>query len=477
MMTEGLDKQQLFDSLPPPWPQPLLAEIRGRVAASGQCFVILDDDPTGGQALHGLPVLASWDADTLTSEVEHSPAFFVLTNSRALREAEAVALAQDVGRRLREVQQKTGRSLVAGYRGDSTLRGHFPAETDALFAALTGRSDVGPTYVFAPYFAEGGRFTIDDTQYVQQGSRLIPAAATEFGRDPRFSYEHSHLPSWIEERTAGRIRARDVVSVTIEDLRIGGPDAAAAKLRHVPDGGVAIMNAACDRDLEVFVAGLLEAEAAGSRFLYRTAASFVRVRAGIEPRPLLSASDLQLTGAGGLIVVGSYVDRTTQQLANLLNLDGPLGVELRVSALLDGNDVAEVARVAAEVTDALTTGRDVVLYTSRELVHAAGSLDSVAIGGRITAALCDILARLGKRPGFLVVKGGSTAHGIATRALGLKRAVVLGQLLGGVPVWQLGPESKYPDLPYVVFPGNVGGPDDLAQAVRILRGCGDAGTR
>ena len=38
--------------------------------------------------------------------------------------------------------------------------------------------------------------------------------------------------------------------------------------------------------MEVFVRGLLAAEAAGKRFLYRTAASFVQVRAGIEPRSL-----------------------------------------------------------------------------------------------------------------------------------------------------------------------------------------------
>jgi uncharacterized protein YgbK (DUF1537 family) len=202
----------------------------------------------------------------------------------------------------------------------------------------------------------------------------------------------------------------------------------------------------------------------------------VRVRAGIEPRPLLTARDLPSAGGTGLIVVGSYVDRTTQQLDGLLAVDGTSGVQLSVGALL-ANDGTEVARAVAELSNGMTTGRDVVLYTSRELVHAAAGLDPVAIGARITTAVCDILARLDGRPGFLIVKGGSTAHGIATRGLGMTRAVVLGQLLGGVPVWQLGPESKYPDLPYVVFPGNVGGPGDLAQAVRVLKGCDDARPR
>jgi uncharacterized protein YgbK (DUF1537 family) len=491
----GIDAQQLFGSLPPPWPQPLLPEIQRRLAASGQRFVILDDDPTGGQTLHGLPVLAAWDAETLSAEVERSAAFFVLTNSRALREPEAVAVAHGVGSALRSVAQTTGRSLVAGYRGDSTLRGHYPAETDALYAAMTGDA-APPTLIFAPYFAEGGRFTINDTQYVQQGDRLVPAAQTEFARDPRFAYVHSHLPDWLEARTGGRVHAADVVSVSIEDLRLGGPEAVTAKLRGVPAGGIALMNAACDRDVEVFVLGLLDAEAAGQSFLYRTAASFVRVRAGVEPRPLLSAQELHPYGEGGLIVVGSYVDRTTAQLTTLLAQPGTFGVELHVPALL-ADPEAEIARVATEVSRAMARdippsprkpvlspvegergpGGEVVLYTSRGLVRSAPGFDAVAVGDRITEALCAILTRLERRPGFLIVKGGSTAHGIATRGLGMKRAVVLGQLLAGVPVWQLGPESKYPDLPIVVFPGNVGGPESLADAVRALRGDTDARPR
>jgi uncharacterized protein YgbK (DUF1537 family) len=474
-MAAGIDRQALLDSLPAQWDESLMPIIRRRVAASGERFIILDDDPTGGQTLHGLPVLAAWDVESLARELEGSATFFLLTNSRALREPEAIGVARDVGRSLRQVQQQTGR-LVVGSRGDSTLRGHFPAETDALFAALTGREDARPKYVFVPYFGEGGRITINDTQYVQQGDRLVPVAQTEFALDPRFGYTQSHLPSWLEERSAGRFRARDVVSVTIEDVRLGGPEAVARKLGSVPEGGVAILNATCDRDLEVFVAGLLEVEAGGRQFLYRSAASFVRVRAGIEPQDLLSAAELGTGKKPGLVVAGSYVDRTSRQLASLLAGEAVQGVEFSVEALL-GDTGGEAARAAGEVSGALHAGRDAVLYTSRAFLGESGGLDSVEIGRRITEALCEVLARVDEQPGFLIVKGGSTAHGIATRGLGLRRAVVLGQLLAGVPVWRLGAESRYPELPYVVFPGNVGGPDALAEAVRRLHGCEDAGPR
>jgi uncharacterized protein YgbK (DUF1537 family) len=65
----------------------------------------------------------------------------------------------------------------------------------------------------------------------------------------------------------------------------------------------------------------------------------------------------------------------------------------------------------------------------------------------------------------LIAKGGITSSDVATQALNVSRAVVMGQLLPGVPVWQLGAESRYPGLAYVVFPGNVGRSKSLLEAV------------
>jgi uncharacterized protein YgbK (DUF1537 family) len=50
------------------------------------------------------------------------------------------------------------------------------------------------------------------------------------------------------------------------------------------------------------------------------------------------------------------------------------------------------------------------------------------------------------------------------------RAEVLGPIVPGVPVWKLGPESRFPGMPLVVFPGNVGGPESLVETLRRLDG-------
>ena len=68
----------------------------------------------------------------------------------------------------------------------------------------------------------------------------------------------------------------------------------------------------------------------------------------------------------------------------------------------------------------------------------------------------------------MIAKGGITSSDVATRGLGVKRALVRGQLLPGVPVWRLGAEARFPGIDYVVFPGNVGSDTALADAVQQL---------
>jgi uncharacterized protein YgbK (DUF1537 family) len=93
---------------------------------------------------------------------------------------------------------------------------------------------------------------------------------------------------------------------------------------------------------------------------------------------------------------------------------------------------------------------------------------SLQIGNSVSAALVEIVQRLAVRPRYLIAKGGITSSDVATRGLGVKRAMVAGQLLPGIPVWRLGAEAKFPALNYVVFPGNVGGPHALTEAVSKL---------
>jgi len=466
---EKIPKNEMLDRLPDEWSQDLRPAIKKQVAAGGRKVVVLDDDPTGTQTIHGLPVLTEWSVPTLKTELENDlPAFYVLTNSRSFTLPIAQKINGEIGHRLLEAGQQAGREFVVVSRSDSTLRGHFPGEVEALANALDQSYD---GWIINPFFPEGGRYTINDVHYVDEGGVLVPAGETEFARDRAFGYSASNLREWVEEKTAGQIAAKDVASVSIDDLRRKGPESVAAFLMTLSNGRACVVNAAGYRDLEVFVMGLLAAEARGKKFLFRTAASFVQVRSGLSPRALLTPSDLKLPRAGGgLIVVGSYVPRSTDQVNSLLSQTDISHTEIKVAALLDeALRKDEINRVVNEVDQAMHIGKDIVIFTSRRLLAGQDAKTSLEIGQKVSQGLVAIVRRLKAPPRYILAKGGITSSDIATQALNVKKATVSGQILPGVPVWQLGDESRFAGLAYIVFPGNVGDENAIAEVVRQLK--------
>ena len=472
-MIEARVGQALGRSLPPPIEgSGLEARVQAAVAESARKVVALDDDPTGVQTVHDVAVLASWDAEGLAAELANpGPLFFILTNSRALSENRAAALNREIGGNLLSASWQSRVPFVIASRSDSTLRGHFPAETDALAEALGGVDGV----LICPAFFEGGRVTAGDVHFVRDGDQFVPAAETEFARDATFGYSARTLPGWVEEKTHHRIKTEDVASLTLEEIRRRGPKRVAERLRDTRDGQPVVVNALDYADLWTTVLGLLQAEAEGKRFLYRTGASFVRARAGIDARPLLRRDELlgpdTRRPMRGLVIVGSHVRRTTEQLQRVLLASETTGIEVVVPELLHGDDDRdrEVARVRRQVDDALETGQTAVVYTSRQVERPDG-MEELVVALVVSDALVAIVRGIATRPDFVVGKGGITSSDVGTRGLGAERATVLGQVRPGVPVWLLGAESRFPTMPYIVFPGNVGEAETLAEIVTELIG-------
>ncbi|MCL4249544.1 MAG: hypothetical protein KJ065_15480 [Anaerolineae bacterium] len=457
-----------MNGLPPEWPEDVMPSVRGQLQSSPRKLVVLDDDPTGTQTVHDIAVLTEWTVDALARELRNdAPAFYLLTNSRSLTAANAASLNREIAGNLVRAAQQTRQDFAVVSRSDSTLRGHFPGEVEALATGLKQSFD---GWLIIPFFIEGGRYTINDVHYVAEGEALIPAGETPFAQDAAFGYRASNLRDWVAEKTGGRIPADTVASISLEDIRRGGPDAAYARLMELSDGRVCVVNAASMRDMQVLVAGLLRAETAGKRYLYRTAASFVQARAGLETRPLLIASDLSLPATGGgLVIVGSYVPKTTRQVEALLSSAQITAIEVSCEELLNpAQRQAAIEAAAASAELALARNADTVIYTSRALITISEGEASLAVGSHISSGLISILRQINARPRYLLAKGGITSSDVATRGLDVKRALVRGQILPGVPVWQLGEESRYPTLAYIVFPGNVGGDNALATVVQSL---------
>lgn len=448
-----------------------LEKIRHQISESGRRLAVLDDDPTGTQTVHGVPVLTTWSVDDLRWALERSSStFYVLTNSRSFPEEEAARMNREISTNLASAAARTGTEFAVVSRGDSTLRGHYPAETDALERGLGVNFD---GVILCPCYFEAGRLTVDDVHWVRQGERLVPAGETEFAGDTSFGYSSSNLAAWVEEKTKGRVPASEVARISLQDIREGGPGRVAEVLLGVGGGRPVVVNAVSYADLEVFVLGLLDAEERGRRFLYRTGPSFVRVRGGIPEKGPLGADELyghRLRQGHGLVLVGSHVEMTTRQLEHALALDGVRSVELSVPRLLDAAERdGELDRVVSEVNRGLVEA-EVVVYTSREVVR--GGETGFEVGVSVSDALVEVMRRVdrGLPLAFVVAKGGITSSDVGTRGLGVRRAEVAGQMLPGiVSVWILPEDSAFPGLPYVIFAGNVGEEDSLARVIEILR--------
>lgn len=456
------ERRDVLAQLPAPHERTDLCEAIAK-SASLPVLVVLDDDPTGTQTCHDINVLTVWDQETLLEEFASRPAgFFILTNSRALPTAEARELIATICRAVSQAAKLSNTEFEVVLTGDSTLRGHFPDEPEVA-EEVCGKADA---WIIAPFFRQGGRLTINDIHYVADpNGKLVPAAQTPFAKDATFGYRNSNLRDYVVEKSKGRITPEHVHSVTLEDIRRGGHLRVAEVLKALPPRSIVIVNAVVDTDMETFVQGLLESQKQGKKYIYRTGAAFVSTRLGIQQISPLTPADLKMDlspkAPGGLVIAGSYVPKTTAQLESLISGRGESlrRIVLDVEALLEGSAASQetILNATNEAGRRLMNGEDVLIMTSRKLITGADEVSSLKIGSIIAAALVLFLRMLIPRPRYVIAKGGITSSDAATKSLGFRRAKICGQAASGVPLWQCVEEScKYPGIPYVVFPGNVG---------------------
>lgn len=425
-------------------------------------IIVLDDDPTGIQTVHGVYVYTDWSEESIRSGfLETNAMFFLLTNSRGLTAEETRKVHQDIGRRIALVSRETGIPFVLISRGDSTLRGHYPLETDTLREALEEEGILVDGEIICPFFPEGGRYTAGDTHYVAEGTRLVPAGETEFARDRTFGYGSSDLKEWIEEKSGGAYRRESVVSFSLEELRSGDEKRLIEKLNDVCGWQKVIVNAMEYRDLEAFAKACFACMDSGKRFLFRTAAAMPKVMGNVPDAGLLQPEQLKEpeNQNGGLIVIGSHVGKTTRQLEELRRDTRIRFIEFHVELIYqDAAFIREQNRVISEMRNCIGSGKTVAVYTSRKRLEAetGNREDDLKVSVKISEALTGMVATLDIRPSFIVAKGGITSSDVGIKGLLVKKAYVMGQVLPGIPVWKTGPESRFPGMAYVIFPGNVG---------------------
>ncbi|OJG70918.1 hypothetical protein RV11_GL000802 [Enterococcus phoeniculicola] len=439
-------------------------------------IIVLDDDPTGVQTVHDISVYTDWETDSIRKGfLEENSMFFILTNSRGFTEAQTIKAHKEIAERICKIAKETQKEFLVISRGDSTLRGHYPLETEVLKDTIEENSAIHyDGEILFPFFKEGGRFTVNNVHYVQYEEELVPAGETEFAKDRTFGYHSSNLAEWAEEKTNGRFKADKAVSITLEELRAVDIEKITEKLKSVEKFNKVIVNAVDYSDVKVFVIALVRAMNDGKQFLFRSAAALTKIIGGVSDQPLLTKEALLTKDNrnGGLIVIGSHVQKTTDQLQALQELEDVKFVEFKVHLVLEEDKFAEEQkRVQDEVNKSILSGKTVAVYTERERLDLGENKkeEELLLSVKISNAVTEIVKQLKTRPKFIIAKGGITSSDIGTNGLGVKQAVVAGQIAPGIPVWYTGEDSRFPRLPYIIFPGNVGTNYTLKEIVAQLK--------
>lgn len=449
--------------------------LEQEIKKNNKKIVVLDDDPTGVQTVHDISVYTNWDKETIRQGFEEeNNLFYILTNSRGFTAEQTIKAHNEISSVVDEVAKETGREYIFISRSDSTLRGHYPLETEILktnYEKNTGKTIDGE--ILCPFFKEGGRFTIDDIHYVKYGEELIPANETEFAKDKTFGYTATTMPEYIEEKTKGAYKAENVTCISLEDIHNMDIDKIENLILNVHDFNKIIVNAVDYADVKVFCVALYRAMAKGKVFMFRTAAAIVKVMGGVSNQPLLTRKQMvtKETENGGIIVVGSHTDKTTRQVEELKKLADIEFIELDATLVKDEQAFeAEVNKCLEKEEECIKAGRTVCCYTTRALITAdtGDKEDELRLSVKISDAVQSLVGRLKVTPAFVIAKGGITSSDVGTKALAVKKANVLGQIRPGIPVWQTGEESRFPMTPYVIFPGNVGEITTLRESVEVL---------
>lgn len=469
-----ISRDELLGGLPQA--RPISPEdVRSARARGARPLIVLDDDPTGTQSVADLPVLNAWAPDDLEWALgTGAAAVYVMTNSRSLDPEAAARCNVEVVSAALEAARRLGIEVDIVSRGDSTLRGHFPLEPDTIRATMAEHGIAIDGVVVVPAFGDAGRITVNSVHYAGSAATgYLPVGETEFARDATFGYASSDLREWVAEKTGGRIPSDQVAAITLTELRVAS-DAAMDVFAGLSDGRPVVVDIVDEADLRALALAVLRAQERGRRFVFRVGPPFVRAMIGQPVLEPLTAADVATirpaeSANGGLIVIGSHVGLTTRQLDALRARRAPAEFEIDVATVLTDARDAHLAELVDAVSDALTR-ENAVIRTSRTLVKGADGNDSLRIARAVSDAVVEVVRAVLDRtpPRFVITKGGITSSDVAARGLEIGRALVRGPMLPGiVSLWEpiTGPAQG---IPYIVFAGNVGDDQSLADVADKL---------
>ncbi len=441
-------------------------------------FVVIDDDPTGSQTVHDCLLLLKWDYSTLVKGFESkSNLFFILANTRSLSENDAKLIIEEICKNIKAViaSKVYKEEIIFISRGDSTLRGHNFLEPSSLNSCL------GPfdATFHIPAFIEGKRLTINGSHFVDK----TPINQTIFARDIIFGYQTSNVKNLLFQKSKSQINIEDIQNLFLSDIEILNDEEnniVFKKLKNLNKNKHIVVDVENYSQLNKF-ALVIKKLTKHKKFLFRTAASFI---SAISEKKSVSQSEIFFSNLRirnkeksflpGLIIVGSYVELSTIQLQNLLEISNCNPIEL---------DVFEFFKITSsennhkqrnlfknkflkEIRFSFEQGKTPVLFTSRKFMSLDYS-EQFNFYNSLSCFIAELVADLKYEIGYLISKGGITTNMILSNGLNADYVYLEGQILTGISVvtYNLINDEK---LPIVTHPGNIGTKDSLVNIWKVF---------
>ena len=441
--------------------------------------IVIDDDPTGSQTVNNCLLLLKWDYSTLIKGFQSkSNLFFILANTRSLSENDAKLRLVEICNALKKVISKESykEEFIFVSRGDSTLRGHNFLEPKIMNDCL------GPfdATFHIPAFIEGKRMTIDGDHFVDN----VPVSQTLFAKDKIFGYKTSNVKQLLFQKSKSQLKFNDIQNLKISELKVlesKEKNIVFNKIRNLKENSHVIVDIENYSQLDKFSLSIKKLSKQ-KKFLFRTAASFISSISAVKDNPkepffysLIRRKNREKKFLPGFLVIGSYVELTTMQLKEFLEISDCIPIELdvfeflRISKLKSNQDQLDLFKnkLLAQIRSILKQENTPVLFTSRKEVSLGKNDEQVNFYNSLAHFISELVSDLKNEIGYLVSKGGITSNVILSNGFKANYVYLQGQIITGVSLVTFKLENDE-NLPIVTFPGNIGNQDSLVKVWRIL---------
>ncbi len=441
--------------------------------------IVIDDDPTGSQTVNNCLLLLKWDYSTLIKGFQSkSNLLFILANTRSLSENDAKLRLVEICNAIKKVISKESykEEFIFVSRGDSTLRGHNFLEPKIMNDCL------GPfdATFHIPAFIEGKRMTIDGDHFVDN----VPVSQTIFAKDKIFGYKTSNVKKLLFQKCKSQIKFNDIQNLKISELKVlesKDKNIVFNKIKNLKENSHVIVDIENYSQLKKFTLSIKKL-IKQKKFLFRTAASFISSISAVKDNPkepffysLIRRNNREKKFLPGFYVIGSYVELSTIQLKEFLEISECIPIEfdvfefLRISKLKSNQDqlVLFKNKLLAQIRSILKQENTPVLFTSRKEVSVGNNDEQVNFYNSLAHFISELVSGLKNEIGYLVSKGGITSNVILSNGFKANYVYLHGQIITGVSLVTFKLENDE-NLPIVTFPGNIGNQDSLVKVWRIL---------